>query len=176
MGHIILPLIGAALFFLEPLFSLFSPLEISGGYYTLVPRFLILYLIFTAVYYDRTRAVAYALFFGLLYDVFFIDIIGLYSFLYPLISLLAGTLLKAGSQRLPVAAALGLGLVVLLEILLYLFFSFISFTSMPFGGFLGYRLMPSILANSVFLVVLAWGFKIFVIPWRSGRNRFGLSR
>ena len=37
----------------------------------------------------RKRAMLYALVFGLLYDVFFIDIIGLYSFLYPLICLIA---------------------------------------------------------------------------------------
>ena len=55
----------------------------------LVPRFLIIYLIFVAIYYDRKRAMVYGLFFGLLYDVFFIDIIGLYSFIYPLMCLIA---------------------------------------------------------------------------------------
>ena len=47
----IIPLIAVLLFFLEPVFSLFSPIEIGGNSYTLVPRFVIVYLIFIAVYY-----------------------------------------------------------------------------------------------------------------------------
>ena len=49
----IIPLIAILLFFLEPVFSLFSPLEIGGALYTLVPRFVIVFLVFIAVYYSR---------------------------------------------------------------------------------------------------------------------------
>ena len=63
---------------------MFSPIEVKGQIFYLVPRFLILYLIFISIYYSRQRAVMYGLF-GVLYDVFYIDIIGLYSVLFPLI-------------------------------------------------------------------------------------------
>lgn len=47
---------------LEPEFAMLSPIEVSGHIYYLVPRFLILYLIFISIYYSRQRAVMYGLF------------------------------------------------------------------------------------------------------------------
>ena len=50
----IIPLI-AVLFFSLSLFSvLFSPIEVGGALYILVPRFVIVFLIFIAVYYSQT--------------------------------------------------------------------------------------------------------------------------
>ncbi len=53
MIRFVIPLIAVLLFFLEPVFSLFSPIDIGGMSYTLVPRFVIVYLIFIAVYYSQ---------------------------------------------------------------------------------------------------------------------------
>ena len=77
MTRILVIAISVLLFYFGTNFGLFSPIELNSDFYVLVPRFLIIYLIFVAVYYDRKRAMLYGLFFGLLYDVFFIDIIGL---------------------------------------------------------------------------------------------------
>ena len=92
----------------------------------LVPRFLIMYLIFLAIYYDRKRAMWYGLFFGLLYDVFFIDIIGLYSFIYPLMCFIASFIAKFIHQHLIVTTILTLLFVAVLELLLFLFYTFIG--------------------------------------------------
>ncbi len=75
----LIPFVAVLLFLLEPEFALFSPIDLNEETVYLVPRFLILYLIFISIYYNRKRAVIYGLIFGLLYDVFYIDIIGLYS-------------------------------------------------------------------------------------------------
>ncbi|RKJ49914.1 rod shape-determining protein MreD, partial [Butyricicoccus sp. 1XD8-22] len=74
----LIPFVAVVLFLLEPEFALFSPIQLNDQIIYLVPRFLILYLIFVSIYYSRQRAVIYGLVFGLLYDVFYIDIIGLY--------------------------------------------------------------------------------------------------
>lgn len=163
MIRLLLPLVGLALFFLEPVFGLFSPLQIDGGYYYIVPRFLLMFLIFVTVYYDSKHAMFYGLFFGLLYDVFFIDIIGLYSFLYPAICLIASFAVKSINRNLFVATILTLGLTALFEFVLYQFFSFISLISMPFDIFLNTRLLPTMIANSLFLVMLGWAFKTVIV-------------
>ena len=85
MIRFIIPLIAVILFFLEPVFSLFSPVSIADVSYTLVPRFVIVYLIFITVYYRRKQAMIYGIILGLLYDMYYIDIIGVYTFLYPVI-------------------------------------------------------------------------------------------
>lgn len=163
MIRYLLPLIGLALFFLEPVFGLFSPLQVDGEYYYIVPRFLLMFLIFVTVYYNPKSAMIYGLVFGLLYDVFFIDIIGLYAVLYPLMCLIAGYIVKSVHRNLLVATAATIALTVIFEFILYLFFSFISLISMPVDIFLTTRLLPTMIANSLFLIMLGWAFKTVIV-------------
>ncbi|WP_075620462.1 rod shape-determining protein MreD [Paenisporosarcina indica] len=162
MNRLIIPSIAVVLFYLEPVFGLFSPLDIGGEYRFLIPRFLIMYLIFISIYYSRNRAMLYALLFGLLYDVFFIDIIGLYSFLYPLMCLIASFIVKYIHQHLIVTTIMSLILIAGLEFVLYYFFSFIGLRDMSLQIFVRERLIPTMIANSIFLVVLGWAFKYVI--------------
>ncbi|WP_144511205.1 rod shape-determining protein MreD [Bacillus sp. FJAT-22090] len=159
-------IISVLLFYMEPIFGLFSPIELNGDFYVLVPRFLIMYLIFIAIYYDRKRAMLYGLIFGLLYDVFFIDIIGLYSFIFPLMCLVASFIVKFIHNHLLVATILSLLLVAVVEILLFLFYTFIGIKTMTFADFFHYNLIPTMIANSVFILMFGWAFKYILL------NRF----
>ncbi|MEC1178348.1 rod shape-determining protein MreD [Metasolibacillus meyeri] len=160
--RLLIPTVAVLLFLLEPMFAKFSPIVIGEQLVFLVPRFLILYLIFVAIYYNRKRAVLYGLFFGLLYDVFYIDIIGLYTFLYPLICFLAGWSVKYVHQHLIITTILAVMLVASMEVVLYEFFFLINFTPMTFETFLNSRLIPTIVANLLFLAMLGWVFKYVI--------------
>ncbi|WP_391202171.1 rod shape-determining protein MreD [Psychrobacillus sp. L4] len=166
MIRLLVIIISVLLFYMEPIFGLFSPIELNNDFYILVPRFLIMYLIFVSIYYDRKRAMIYAIFFGLLYDVFFIDIIGLYSFIYPLMCLVASFIAKYVHQHLVVATCLTLILVTVVELLLYLFYTFIGIKSMTFTEFLQHNLLPTMIGNLVFIVMFGWVFKYILL------NRF----
>jgi rod shape-determining protein MreD len=115
-----------------------------------------------SIYYDRKRAMWYGLIFGVLYDIFYIDIIGLYTFLYPFICFIAGYTVKYIHQHLAITTVLSLVLVALLEIVLHQFFLLISFTSIPFTEFLNQRLIPTMIANSIYLIMLGWTFKYLI--------------
>jgi len=162
MARFLIPFVAVILFFVETEFSLYSPIKWHGHLYYLVPRFLILYLIFLSIYYDRKRAMLYGLIFGVLYDIFYIDIIGLYTFLYPFICFIAGSTVKYIHQHLAITTILSLVLVALLEIVLHQFFLLISFTSVPFAEFLNQRLIPTMIANSIYLIMLGWTFKYLI--------------
>ncbi|RKQ20174.1 rod shape-determining protein MreD [Ureibacillus endophyticus] len=162
MIRFLIPFVAVVLFLLEPEFALFSPIQWGDDILYLVPRFLILYLIFISIYYSRKRACLYGLFFGLLYDVFYIDIIGLYSFLYPLVCFVAGSAIKFIHQHLSVTTILSLFLVAIMELVLYYFFSFINLTTIPLTSFLSNRLLPTIIANLLFLSMLGWAFKYLI--------------
>lgn len=159
MAKYLIPAVAVILFFLETEFSLFSPIDINGQREYLVPRFVILYLIFLSIYYDKKRAMIYGLVFGLVYDIFYIDIIGLYTFLYPFICFIAGSTVKYIHQHLVVTTTLSLLLIALLEIALHQFFLLIGYTDISFTEFLNHRLVPTMIANSVFLIMLGWTFK-----------------
>lgn len=166
-----IPLIGLALFFLEPVFGMFSPLTIGGDYYYVVPRFLIMFLIFVSIFHNTKRAMLYGLFFGLLYDVFFIDIIGLYSFLYPALCVAAGYIVKNIERNLIVATIIALALTMVFEFVLYQFFALIGLTSISIGTFLNMRLLPSMIANSLFLIVLGWAFRSVMVRRTFEQNK-----
>ncbi len=163
MIRYVIVIISVLLFYMEPIFGLFSPIELNGETYTLVPRFLIIYLIFVSIYYNRKRAMLYGLFFGLLYDVFFIDIIGLYSFIYPLMCLVASFIIKFIHQHLLVATILALLLVAAVETLLFFFYTFIGIKVMTLASFSSYHLIPTMIANLVFILMFGWVFKYLLL-------------
>ncbi len=156
-------IISVLLFYMEPIFGLFSPIELNDQLYTLVPRFLIIYLIFVSIYYNRRRAMLYGLLFGLLYDVFFIDIIGLYSFIYPLMCLVASFIVKFIHQHLIVATLLSLVLVAVVETLLFFFYTAIGIKFMTFTTFYQHNLIPTMIANLIFILMFGWAFKYILL-------------
>lgn len=159
MIRFVIPVIATLLFFLEPIFSLFSPIEIGGDLYITVPRFLIIFLIFIATYYDSKQAVIYGFVFGLLYDMYHIDIIGLYTFMYPLICYVAALIIRQIERHIAAVMLLSVVMIVLLELLSYFFASLIALTSIDFGEFFSSRLIPTMIANSLFIVMFGWLFK-----------------
>ena len=159
MIRFIIPVIATLLFFLEPIFSLFSPIEAGGDLYITVPRFLIIFLIFIAAYYDSRRAVMYGFIFGLLYDMYNIDIIGLYTFMYPLICYVTGVVIRQIERHIVTVMLLSVVMIVLLELLSYFFASVIALTSIDFSELFTSRLIPTMIANSLFIVMFGWTFK-----------------
>ncbi len=158
MMKAVIPFIITVLFFMEPIFSLFSPIAYGDALLTLVPRFVIVALIFTAVYGRKKDAIIYGIIFGLLYDVFYIDIIGVYAFLYPVICLLAVGVVRVIHKHVVTVIILSLLLIALLELLSYGFVSLISITTIEFKEFLTGRLVPTLLANSLFVMMFSWFF------------------
>lgn len=65
-------------------------------------------------------------------------------------------------QHLSVTTILSLVLVALMELVLYYFFYFINFTTIPFTDFLSNRLLPTMIANLLFLIMLGWAFKYLI--------------
>lgn len=172
----VIPLIAFMLFFLEPVFSLFSPIEINDNVYILVPRFVIVHLLFIAVFYKSKTALGYALLFGLLYDIFYIDIIGLYAFLYPFIIYIGNLLIKYIHKTSVSAILLTVLLISLLEVFSYGFSSIISITTLDFKSFMETRLMPTVIANMIFVIMYALFFhyvleKKVMVKLRTTSNR-----
>ena len=159
MRRVFIPLIAVLLFFLEPVFSLFSPVAYGDQLYTLVPRFVIVYLIFIGIYYSRRHAIIYGIVIGLLYDMFYIDIMGLYAFLYPVTCYIATVLIRHVYRHILTVMMLTLFLIALLEVLSYGFASLIALTTIGFDEFIASRLVPTMIANSIFVVMFGWVMK-----------------
>lgn len=156
MNRALIPLVCLLLFFTEPVFSLFSPFQMSDEFFIIVPRFVLVFLMMVAIYVDRMHAVLWGFVFGVMHDVFFIDIVGLYALFYPVAALVASFAAARFDDRPVVGAAIGFGILVAFELILYGVFLLIGFTSMPFGEFLINRLFPTALMNGLLLFAIAF--------------------
>ncbi|WP_188615260.1 rod shape-determining protein MreD [Lysinibacillus alkalisoli] len=159
----------ALLFLLEPGFAFLSPLQLGDNVYYFVPRFVIVSLIFLATFHSKKRAILIGLFFGVLYDVFYINIIGLYAFVYPFLAFLAGTIMRYIRPNMIVTSIVSLLLVTVMEVILYQFYHYIGFTTMPWASFIQHRLLPTMLTNTLFTILMAIVF-VYLINKRWIRN------
>lgn len=160
--RLLMPFVAVVLFLFEPVLTMFSPIEMFGSSMTLVPRFLFMYLLFIAVYYDRKKSLIYAILFGILYDVVYIDIVGLYSVLFPLFCVGMNKICNYIQQTLPVVTILTVVFVALLELVAFEFYRIVSITNIPVDQFLMNRLLPTIVANFLLLILLGWLFKYLI--------------
>ncbi|MGD7044111.1 rod shape-determining protein MreD [Jeotgalibacillus proteolyticus] len=162
MTRLILPILGVVIFYSESIFATFSPIEAYGETRFLVPRFLFLFILLLSVYYKPKTAYIYGFTFGLLYDVFFTGIIGIYMFLFPLLIYIALYILKFITQNLIVVGLLGLFLIALMECAVYQFNVLIGVAGIDFKTFLTQRLYSTLLFNSLFLLLLAYPLKSWI--------------
>ena len=160
--RVLVPLIAMSLFFMEPMFSLFSPIEWGGRYYTLIPYFFATFLILLTAYDTQKTAYTYAFLFGIIYDMYHIDLIGVYTFIYPFVVLVATFVIERVHREFSVVLVLAIVLIMSIEMLSFGFATAVSFTSMPFRAFAIERLLPTTLANGLFIILFSYSLRFFI--------------
>lgn len=125
-----------------------------GASFELVPRFAMVIILFIAFYVKRSTAVAYGLIFGLLTDIVYTDIIGVYFFTMAFTAYLMASFASIFRQGLSSTLLLGILGVVLLEFQVYGLYTIIGLADTPLRAFLYDRLFPSLLLNGVFIIVM----------------------
>ncbi|HEY2419802.1 MAG TPA: rod shape-determining protein MreD [Neobacillus sp.] len=159
MRKLLLPLLFLFLFILESLFVQFLPGKIFGGNYILVPHFLYTAILFLTIFVGRKRGIIYALIFGLLFDVVYIEIIGIYLFLYPLICYIVSKIMHFFQANILISLLVSLIGIGLLELGVYEMDSIIHVTDLPFMSVLKMRLYPTLLLNAAFMIIFGYPLK-----------------
>ncbi|MDZ5712356.1 rod shape-determining protein MreD [Jeotgalibacillus haloalkalitolerans] len=162
MSRFLLPLLGVVIFYSESIFATFSPIEVAGDTRMLVPRFLVVFLLFLSFYYDRNVSYIYAFALGFMYDVFFTGIMGIYMFLFPLLIYLSAMILRLIFQNIAISGVVTLVMIALLEWLVYQFNLLIGIADLNIHGFLTQRLYSTLLFNAAFILIAAYPFKIWM--------------
>lgn len=140
---------GVALEILPPSIALSNTL--------VVPHWVLICLIFIAVYYDKENtyySVLYALIFGILIDIVYTGVLGVYMFSYAVVIYLIHGIKKMLHTNLYVTMLLGVIGLVLAEITINIVFAIVDISDMLWHEYTIYRLLPTILANFIFLLVI----------------------
>jgi rod shape-determining protein MreD len=155
----LLPFLAILCFVSESIFVDLWPKNDLYIYYFFVPRFFLVFLVFTAIYIGRTRAMIYGFIFGFLYDCVYTELLGVYAFAFTLIAYLAAKAMKVLYQHWLISCLLALFFITVLEFYVYGIQLLIGRTDMTLQTFCSHRLWPTLLLNIVFLLVFSYPLK-----------------
>ncbi|MBY0123953.1 rod shape-determining protein MreD [Bacillus sp. S/N-304-OC-R1] len=159
MRKFLLPLLFMLLFIAESIFVEFVPEKIMGEPYIIAPRFLIVALIFLTIYGPRKYGLLYSFIAGLLFDIVYTEIVGIYLFLFPVVCYIISKLMKILQSNIVIVSLVALFGVLLLELGVYEMYFLIHLTNMHFSTFLSLRLLPTLIFNFIFIVITAYPLK-----------------
>ncbi|WP_428909269.1 rod shape-determining protein MreD [Niallia sp. Krafla_26] len=165
-----LPLIISLCFIGESIFVELLPEAFSTNEKIIVPHFLIVVIIFAAIYGDRKQGLIYGLIFGLLFDIVYTEIIGIYLFIIPLVTYIAAWMMKLLQTNILVVGIVTLIGIALLELGVYEMNFLIGLTRMDFTSYLQVRLLPTLLFNGIFIAIVAFPLKKFMDSYRRSLN------
>lgn len=158
-------------FLFESIFVELVPAERFGIDRFFVPRFTIVLIMLIAFFYNRNKAILYAIIFGLLFDIIYTDIIGVYMFSFPLIVYIISLFKKVLHTNLLVVffvVVVGIGL---LEVLIYGILYLVNVTNIDWNQFMYTRLFPTLVLNGVFLIVIYYPMKKFLSKLEKLENK-----
>lgn len=162
MIKLILPLIVSFCFILESVFVELFPAHKFDHMTTIVPHFLIVVIIFIAVYVNLKKGLLYGIIFGLLFDIVYTEIIGIYLCLIPLTVYVVSWIMKVLQTNIFIVSFVTLIGVTLLEHGSYGMNFIINRTNLDYISFLDYRLIPTLILNLIFIVIIAYPLKKYL--------------
>lgn len=159
MRKFLFPLIFVFLFVFESTFVQLLPSEAFGSGKVIVPRFLFLAILFLTVYSERKYGLIYGLIFGLLFDIVYTEVIGIYLFLLPLLAYFFSKLMRILQTHIVMTGIASLFVMGLLELAVYEINFIINRTDLSFSSFLTMRLLPTMILNAAFVIIMIYPIK-----------------
>lgn len=125
--------------------------------YYIIAHWILAVLVYIAIYYDISNtyySVLYAFIFGLLIDIVYTELLGVYMFSYGIVIYIIHELQKMLQRNLFVLSLLGVIAITLADLLIYIMYSVAGITEMIWKDYFGIRLIPTVFANLLFLYIL----------------------
>lgn len=139
----------------------------------MTPHWILSFLLLVAIFYDKEHthhAVWYGFLFGLLVDVVYTGVLGVYMVTYALTTYIIQRLTHFVHANFVTASILVIVGVVMADTLLYIIYSFVSITSMTWGNYALLRLLPTVAANMIFFLILYPLVKERISSWSEDIN------
>lgn len=120
---------------------------------TMVPRFLVIVIVFAGIFIGRTQSFIHGLIFGFIYDIVYTEFLGIYAFGFAFI----GYMFALTTKRIQDSIAVTL----LLSCLAVVFFEYYQFSILQMLGvtewsgmkFAEQRLLPTVILNGAFAIL-----------------------
>lgn len=145
------------------------PRTILSSNSQLIPHWVFIFLIFITIFYDQQNtyfSILYSVIYGLLIDIVYTDVLGVYMFSYAIVIYIIHVLKNHFHANFFITMFLGVIGIVLAELIINTIYSVIGVANFIWADYFYFRLLPTILANLVFLIVVYPIFNKKLIKWR----------
>ncbi|EUJ51669.1 rod shape-determining protein MreD [Paenilisteria rocourtiae] len=168
---VVMPLIAIAVFILEGVSSMLFSQSFFGEQRVFIPHFLIVMLVLMATFYNRNVTLIYAFILGIVFDIYYTGILGIYFAIFPLVVYLTDKFMKVLQSNIMLVGLVAVFNVILTECLVYGFYVLIGGTDMVFATFVDQRLWTTILLNLAFFLVIYFPFRNFLFKLERNGGR-----
>lgn len=142
--------------------TVFSP-EWFGYQIAMIPHFVMVVVIYIAIFVNRGLALKYGIIFGLMIDLIYTSVLGVYGFGIGLTVYLISYLSKVFHMNLIVVLFVCMVGVSLLECEVYGIYSLIGLAKQPFLSFVEGRLPPTAILNGVFSIIVFYPLRRYLL-------------
>ncbi|RFU62555.1 rod shape-determining protein MreD [Bacillus sp. V59.32b] len=158
MSRFALPLIAFLFFIFESIFANIF----SGSELIFVPRFIVLFIAFLTIYGSKKSGVLYGFILGIGYDVVYTEILGIYTFLLPVLAYLISKAMNVLQSNLLIAIMVSVFFVGILEVVDYQMNVLIGFAQMSYPEFAQIRLLPTLLLNLGIVIIISYPLRLLI--------------
>lgn len=130
------------------------PVAFLGNQQIIISHITLYYIIVFAFYFRDSNILIFSFIFGLFYDSYNTTVLGVHATLYVLIAYIIIHIKKFFPKKLPIQGMLFIIAIVLLDSLVYVFYSEIVGITIPFADFVVGRLSPTLIFNIVMAIIL----------------------
>ncbi len=162
MKSIYYVLIGLLMFYLDTLLTFSSPITIGHFSFILVPHLSFLFLMIIAIYKNTSTALILGVLLGIMQDLYFGQVYGVYLFGYIVSILIADKFLKVFFRDHTMLYGMILLGVIFLEIFVMVIYSLLGLIDLNMFGFLVFRILPTLILNSLLLIFMYFIFNRFI--------------
>ncbi|KGX89014.1 rod shape-determining protein MreD [Pontibacillus litoralis] len=157
MKRVYLPLLLIVIVVLEGTAMDFLPKEWLTSSFYFIPHWVLVVLVYVAIFYDYDSTyycVLYGIIFGLLVDIVYTDMLGVYMFTYGLVLYSIHGLKRILHSNWLVTTLLTVVAVVCADVIVYVLYSIIRETDITWYTYVYKMLLPTLVANVVFALLL----------------------
>ncbi|WP_047981704.1 rod shape-determining protein MreD [Ornithinibacillus contaminans] len=157
MRRLFLPLILLLLVVMEGIALDILPSSLIDGDLMITPHWVLMFLILVTIFYDRDNtyhSIIYAGVFGLLIDVVYTGVLGVYMFTYCVVIYFIHGLRNMLHSNIYTVLLFGIIGITVAEVIINTIYFVVGIMDATWIDYLMDRLIPSILANSLFILLL----------------------
>ncbi|SIS36649.1 rod shape-determining protein MreD [Salimicrobium flavidum] len=168
MRHIWLSLLALLFIVMEGMVVNLLPPSLLFAEWFIIPHWTLVFLLLMSIYFDSSETYVslwYALVSGLFIDIIYTDILGVHMMVYVIVVYIIHGVNKLLQSNLLVVALLVLTGVAMADTLLYVVYSFLNLTDLPWGTYAGNRLWPTLLANAIVFLFISLFLKNVMQKW-----------